>query len=83
MLVAEPWVEVFHVDPRPWILSSEEAPERWVALAASAVEDEEVESARRRAVASPMVQELIARLAQRIPFPGNRRARKRMVAEEP
>lgn len=65
MPVAEPWVELFHADPRPWILRSEEAPARWVALTASEdeVQDDEVGAARAEAVASPMVQELIARLA--------------------
>jgi hypothetical protein len=59
----ESWVGLFHGDPRPWILASDEAPARWVALSRLMdLSDDEAEPERAAAVASPMVQQLIPRL---------------------
>ncbi len=56
------------VDPRPWLLASPEEPARWIALdslAAPPVDDAALAAARRAAVASDTVQDLVARLPPR------------------
>jgi len=59
----EPWVGLFQVDPRPWILASDEAPARWVRLSRLMdLSDGQIEPERAAAVTSPMVLQLIPRL---------------------
>ena len=56
------WVELFTVDPRPWLLAAGETPARWVTLAelqGRGVGHGEVCAARAAAVASPMVTGLV------------------------
>ncbi len=59
------WVLIWGDDPLEWLLTSEEAPARWVALTGlleRPEDDPDVIAARAAAVSSPMVQELIAGL---------------------
>ena len=56
------WVELFATDPRPWLLSSEEAPAHWVTLTAlldRPDDDDDVRAARDASVAGPTVSGLI------------------------
>lgn len=56
------WVGLFGPDPRPWLLSSDEAPARWVTLTTlldRPDDDHGVRDARMAAVAGPMVAGLI------------------------
>ena len=65
MASSGPWVEMWGVDPRPWLESSHEEPARWIALhglAAHRVDDEALAAARRAAVTSATVRDLVARL---------------------
>ena len=67
------WVEMWGVDPCPWLLSSSEEPARWVAihgLAACRSDDAALEAARRAAVTSDIVQDLVSRLPRWDDEPG-------------
>ena len=65
MAASDAWQGWWGADPRPWLLSCDEESARWVALrgiAGRPAEDPQVRGARRAAVGSPLVGELVVRL---------------------
>ena len=73
MVLPDAWIEMWGVDPCPWLRSSPEEPARWIALHGlppCRADDAALDAARRAAVASDIVQDLVSRLPRWDDEPG-------------